>query len=211
MEHHTEHSTQQWNTIQNIAHNNGFPPYLIHRLRNKLTNAHTTQKDQPTIWVTFTFSNPIIHKVTNLFKHTNLNIAFKPTNTIRQQLQQNPEYIPNTLSGIYKLQCATCNNAYVGQSGRAIGVRCKEHIRYIGNNTLTSAYAQHILNHCHEFGPADNTLQLLKPCTKGTLMKCWETFFTQKLHQRSMLINEQHPHDTNHLYAISWKSQHTTA
>ena len=32
-------------------------------------------------------------------------------------------------SGIHKLKCNTCNGAYVGQSGRAINVRYKEHIR----------------------------------------------------------------------------------
>jgi hypothetical protein len=71
------------------------------------------------------------------------------------------------LSGIYQLQCVSCNKMYVGQSDRAIGVRYKEHIRYIRSYNPTLAYAQHILNHCHVFGPANNTLQLLRPCTKG--------------------------------------------
>jgi hypothetical protein len=143
--------------------------------------------------------------VANLFKHTNLNIAFKPANTSRQQLQQKLDYIRNKLSGIYKLQCASCNEAYVGQSDRAIGVRYTEHVRYIPvrNNTPISAYAQHILNQCHDYGPADSTLQLLKPCAKGKLINCWETFFIQKLHHQSMLINEQHPHEPNPLFAIS--------
>jgi hypothetical protein len=56
---------QEWNAIQNTAHNNDFPPTLIHDLPNKPTNAHRTQKEQPTIppgaWVTFTVTNPIIH------------------------------------------------------------------------------------------------------------------------------------------------------
>ena len=33
-------------------------------------------------------------------------------------------------SGIHKLKCNTCNNVYVGQSGRSINIRHKEHLRY---------------------------------------------------------------------------------
>jgi hypothetical protein len=56
---------------------------------------------------------------------------------------------------------------YVGQSGRPIITRHKEHIRYIRSNNTTSAYAAHILNNRHEYGTAENTLQLIKPCRKG--------------------------------------------
>ena len=51
------------------------------------------------------------------FKRTNLKIAFRPTNTIYQQLTQKPR--DHNPSGIYQLKCITCNNAYilVGQSG----------------------------------------------------------------------------------------------
>jgi len=59
------------------------------------------------------------------------------------------------------------NKAYIGQSGRSMTVRYKEHIRYIRTNNPTSAYAIHILNNRHEYGRADETLKLLKPCNKG--------------------------------------------
>jgi len=49
-------------------------------------------------------------KLTNLLKHTNINIAFKSTNTIRQYtelktLDKNQDY---NMSGIYILTCNTC-------------------------------------------------------------------------------------------------------
>jgi hypothetical protein len=62
----------EWSVICNIARNNGFPSQLIHNLRQKLTNKRKTQT-RDTVnnnrnWVTFTFSNPLVHKITNLFK-----------------------------------------------------------------------------------------------------------------------------------------------
>jgi hypothetical protein len=45
------------------------------------------------------------------------------------------------------------------------------------NNNPTSAYAMHILNNRHEFGPAEQTLKLLKPSTNVTRMNCWEALY----------------------------------
>jgi hypothetical protein len=92
---------------------------------------------------------------------------------------------------------------YVGQSGREIGTRYKEHIRYICNNNPASAYSQHILDQNHEFGPATETLQLLKHCQKEKFMNCWETFFIQKLSQTTGLIIEQNTQEPNPLYTVS--------
>jgi len=101
------------------------------------------------------------NKVTNLFKNTEISIAFRASNTIYQQLVQK---IGNkNLSGIYEIKCNTCGMNYVGPSGRPI-TRHKEHIRYIKNNNPASAYAVHILNNRHEYGTTENTLQLIKPC-----------------------------------------------
>ena len=87
----TEQAKQQeWNTILTIPKNNSFPSYIIHNLRNKLiTKTQYTfiiQKHQKKKWITFTHHCPLIHKITSLFKHINLNIAFHATNTIYKPL-----------------------------------------------------------------------------------------------------------------------------
>ena len=72
-------------------------------------------------------------RITNLSKHTDLNIAFRTTNTLQQQLSEKQNN--KNPSGIYKLKCNTCNKEYVGQSGSSINIRHKEHIRYIRTNS----------------------------------------------------------------------------
>ena len=100
--------------------------------------------------VTFTYHSSLKRRVSNFFKQTELNIAFKATNTIQQQISD--KQFLNNPSGLYRLKRNTCNKVYVGQSGRAITKRFKEHIRYIKSNNPTSAYAAHILQNIHEFG-----------------------------------------------------------
>jgi hypothetical protein len=92
---------------------------------------------------------------------------------------------------------------YVGQSGRAIDVRFKEHIRYIRSNNSTSAYAAHILENRHEYGTKENTLQSLKACRKGKHMDCWESLYIQVLRHKQVLIDEQLMGDINPLYQMA--------
>ena len=139
-------------------------------------------------WITFKYFSPLVRRVTNLFKQTRLKIAFCATNTIQQLAGKQTHSDP---SGVYKLKCSTCNKVYVGQSGRTISVRFKEHIRCIRSNNSTSAYATHILENRHEYGTKENTLKLLKACQKGTHMDCWEALYMQVFRQQKILIDEQ--------------------
>ena len=181
----TEKSKQEeWSTILTIAKNNGYPTSIINKLRMKLIDRRQkqqcpkiTQHNENKKWITFTYFSPTIRRITNLFKHSNLKIAYRTTNTIQQQLTERTSN--KNPSGVYKIKCNTCDNVYVGQSGRSIKVRHKEHIRYIRTNNRLSAYAVHILQNRHEYGTMEDTLQLLKTCRKGTRMNCWETLYVQ--------------------------------
>jgi len=95
----------------------------------------------------------------------------------------------------------------VGQSGRPITTRHKEHIRYIRSNNTTSAYTAHILNNRHEYGTAENTLKLIHPCRKGQKMKNWENLYIQMYRQLDRLITEQQVNDPNPLYELAQPPQ----
>jgi len=143
---------------------------MVYKTNNMQTEK--TQKKQKK-WITFICHSPLIRKVTNLFRNTEINIAFKTANTIYQQLIDKTY---NSPSGIYEIKCNTCNKKYVGQSGRNITTRYKEHIRYIRTNSNTLAYATQILNIRHEYGGVEDTLKLIHPCRKGQRMNSRETY-----------------------------------
>jgi len=96
----------------------------------------------------------------------------------------------------------------VAQSGRAKSLRHKEHLQYIRNNNPISAYAMHILHNRHQFGPADETLKLLKPCNKGIKMNCWEALYMNMLYKQGLLISKQQVTTLTH-YLI-WQPSHVT-
>ena len=153
-------------------------------------------------WIIFTYYSPQFRRITNLFKNTNTHIAFRTTNTIQQQLNTGKANLTNP-NGIYKLQCMTCNKLYIGQTSGSISTRYKEHIRYVKYNNPQSAYAMHILNNRHEFGPETEILKLLKHCTEGSKMNVWENLFIQEHHIRGTLILEQQVGEYNPFYSLA--------
>jgi len=68
-------------------------------------------------------------------------------------------------SSIFKL-CTT--------TSRDLTKRYREHIRCIRNNDPQSAYAQHILRNQQEYGTITDTMTLLKPIHKTSLLIPYE-------------------------------------
>jgi hypothetical protein len=138
-----------------------------------------------------------VHKVTDLFKNTNVKIVFKATNTIFQQLSWKPK--DNNPAGIYKINCNTRKRSYIGQTGHNIITRHKEYVPYIKNNNPLSAYTMHILHNRHEYGTPTSTLKLLNHCQKGTIMNIRESMYIQAYGQQDLLVPEQSSTDHNPL------------
>jgi hypothetical protein len=170
---------QEKNTISHIAISNGYPVKLTDQLQHKnpINNGNTIQDNQPAQnnkeWVTFKYHSPAVRKITNIFKNTNRQIAHRATYTLWQILNTSNKHMNKySTSGIYSLKCSTCNHIYVGQTAHDLKTRFKEHHRYIRTYNPKSAYAMHIINNNHQYGPTEDTLQLITPCNKGMKMNC---------------------------------------
>jgi len=118
-----EKEREEWKKFLTIANTNKLPSYQIEKLKTQIIqknskNVNTNQTQNK--WAIFTYHSQIIRKITNLFKQTDIKIAFRNTNTIwqitRPKLQDNTQ--DHDKSGIYKLICKTCNKGYVGQTSR---------------------------------------------------------------------------------------------
>jgi len=137
-------------------------------------------------------------KCCNIYKNiklkllkTNATIWF---NKICRTKHLTPNYIHIKVSG---------NNSCVGQTGRSLGIRHKEHTRYVKTNNPVSSYVLHILNNKHECGNIKQTIELLKPCNKGVKMNIWESFFIHILQKQNLLIKEWKVSYPNPLYELS--------
>jgi hypothetical protein len=183
------------NTIINIATNNGYTEEIIIRLYNKIKQKtsilNNVDNNKEIKWVSFTYTGNYIRKITKLFRNTNLKISFKTQHTLGKLISETPDTNKFDLSGIYKLTCQTCQKAYIGQTGRKLSIRYNEHMRSIRSNKNDSAYASHVLNNRHEYGPISSIMELLETSRKGTLMNIKEDFYIYYHNQHNQLIDEQ--------------------
>jgi len=123
--HEDEYKAEE-NIIQNIMYNNTFPiqphkPPTPKPPTSMLDRQIATTTQTPTHkWVTFTYTGKETNFIKNLFRKTNLKIAFRTNNTVhcllRHKQQVSHKY---TQSGVYTLMCFDCKKAYVGQTGKA--------------------------------------------------------------------------------------------
>ena len=106
---------------------------------------------------------PTNKKITNLFKHTNIGIAFRNTNTLQQFTKPKTQYqTEHKKSGVYK-QCNICYRSYIRQTSCSPKLRFHEHTRYIKHNEPQSAYARHPeLQKWIQDGTTEETMTLLK-------------------------------------------------
>jgi len=190
-----------------MAQNNNFPEKFIKNLEVKMQQkVHQKQdKDENKKRATFTYYSPKIRKLNNLFKHTNMNIAFKSTNIIQQyakpkMLNKNQDH---NMSGIYKLTCNTCKMSYIGQTSRNLNQRYREHIHYIRNNDPQSACAQHILQNLHKYRSLTDTMSPLKPIHKMSMLIPYEYLFIHTFHYNGNLITEQGRGEQNPLFQLA--------
>ena len=90
-----------------------FPINILQKLKKRtqqqLSQPATPKKENGTKWATFTYTTLHISKITNMFKNTDIKIAFKTNNTLRQ-LTKPPTHTPTPpqeCSAIYALTCNT--------------------------------------------------------------------------------------------------------
>jgi len=90
--------------------------------------------------------------------------------------------------------------SYIGETSRNLNQRHPECICYIRNNDLQSAYAQHILQNLHECGSITDTMSLLKPVHKMSMLISYKQLFIQTFYHNGNLITEQSTGEQNPLF-----------
>jgi hypothetical protein len=148
-------------------------------------------RETPTLkWATFTYYSSSVRTITKLFRNTNVKVAYRTTNTIKNLLK--PKITIKDIydqSGVYQLSCNDCPLKYIGQTGRTFNTRYKEHIHAIRTNRQQSKYAEHILNTKHT-NTIDATLKILRTEKKSQLLDTWERYHIYNLSKRSLHMND---------------------
>ena len=128
----------------------------------------------------------IIHKS---LRHKNIYTAFKTGNSLGGFLKNNKSKTANLYkSGVYQLQCGSCEMVYIGQTGRSFEERLKEHSRSYRLKNNKSNYATHLINCDHLF---DSNFKVLHVADKGSRLNALESLEINKRKSTGTLLNDQ--------------------
>ncbi|XP_050306328.1 uncharacterized protein LOC126743334 [Anthonomus grandis grandis] len=95
--------------------------------------------------------------------------------------------------GVYSLKCGDCDAVYIGQSGRKISTRVKEHVALFEKFKNTdvrdtkSAFANHLLASTHHFSPEVGA-EILHECPKGKKLDLLERMEITKAKKSPVLV-----------------------
>jgi len=180
------------NIIQNILYNDSFP------IRPHKPTIHTPAQQQvpqtPRYrWATFTYIGKETSYITNVFRQTDLRVAYRTNNTIKNLLMQK-NLAPDQFSwsGAYKLTCPDCNKAYVGQTRRNFTIWYKKYKQAFRDNSHMSKFAKHLNKQAHSFSSINNIMQVLHYHKKASHLNTTEQFYIQAEYTTNNHLNYSH-------------------
>ena len=112
-----------------------------------------------------------------MLEKVNVRVRMKPHTTLRQMLIKPKDITLNhyQIGVVYRVPCRDCPQVYIGQSGRTLKCRMKEHKPAVEQgNTNTSAVVEHVWNKDHivDWEAVEvlnmNTTKWYKRCVIGT-------------------------------------------
>ena len=104
----------------------------------------------PKCWGPMDIVHPCPIAVTPLLRESQSRLVFKYHNKIGSKLiNNNPQ--PVTSCGVYKIPCGDCPKFYIGETGRDLSVRIKEHVKDIEHNKPESGVVTHVNATGHYF------------------------------------------------------------
>ncbi|KAJ8937788.1 hypothetical protein NQ318_012268 [Aromia moschata] len=137
-----ESRSEELQQIKEALTKNGYKEKYIDRV---CLTQRTKVEQQLTTYACLLYVSGVTDKLKKILSKKNIGVRFRTVKKIQQVLPSNKDPVPRLLTkGVYELKC-TCGKSYIGQTGRSIQCRIKEHQRHTRlRNTDKSAIAEYV-------------------------------------------------------------------
>ena len=90
--------------------------------------------------MTLPYYQGVSEKLRRIFAKFDVKVYFKTGNTLRDQLVAPKDKLDmmSTAGAVYDIPCLHCEDHYIGESGRLLGTRVKEHKRAVRLDTVNA-------------------------------------------------------------------------
>ena len=138
--------------IRTTLINNGYNGKEVDKVFHNIKKGRHKTKERDTTLpkITLPYIHGTTNKIANILKKKDIRVAFAPPNSVKNWLDKAKVPVdPKNHKGVYKIPCS-CGEAYIGETGRSIETRLKEHsadLRY--DRIKSSAIAEYSHNTKH--------------------------------------------------------------
>jgi len=124
------HQDQERTHIGKALSSNGYPKQFIrkHSRSNEKRN-QSQQKEDPVGFVVLPYVHGVTERIQRVLGQYNIKSCVKPHQTLRQILSKPKDVVPADKKAgvVYMVPCAECDALYIGETGRSLSTRKKEH------------------------------------------------------------------------------------
>ena len=107
---------------------------------------NTTVKQDPVATLTLPY-HPTMMKLRPRLSEMGIRLSFSSNSTLRQQLRRRSPACKQPTGSVYVINCSSCPEVYVGQTGKLVNSRMVEHVR--ANPQILGAIRRHDSNPGH--------------------------------------------------------------
>ncbi|GAA55527.1 hypothetical protein CLF_108233 [Clonorchis sinensis] len=172
----TELRKKEENYLFRVFQKNGYPRNFIKRSLKKKTTQQQQQREQATRRVVLPYIHNISELTTRLLAQKGIVVAHKPNATLRKLISRPKGSQDKTKRNnvVYQINCNNCNKFYVGQTGRKLCTRMKEHNAAVRRHDPLSLISIHEDQEGHKFS-VENVKILAYGDTKhgGEFLEAW--------------------------------------
>ena len=117
------------------------------------------------VWWSFhTYIQGVSERLQRVYKKYNIQTAMKPVNTLKSLLVHPKDKIDQlqTCECVYEIPCKNCKKSYVGETGRAFGIRLNEHRKeaeQMSSKKFTRATRKDSVEEMHKSATTDHVAQ----------------------------------------------------
>ena len=183
---------------------NSYPQRFIRKQRGEKRSSKPDEpRREPKATITLPYVRGLSEPIKRMLEEVDIRVRFRLNTTLRKILVKPKDPVPvERRTGIvYQIPCKDCSQTYVGQSGRTITDRIKEHQRAVKNgDTNNSAVAEHAWKHQHRMDwSASEVLDYNQHRFSRCMLKSWHIH-----HQSDSMNRERGPLPV--LYCSLWTS-----
>ena len=141
------HLNTERNHLNSVFLNCQYPEWAVKKgFQAKKTRVQHDEQDETKGYAAIPYVKGISEPISRILRTAGLKVAMKPHSTIRQLLgtPKDKDDTVDKAGVVYKITCNDCEATYIGQTGRHLRDRLKEHRKAVeSGNTHHSGVAEH--------------------------------------------------------------------